>query len=88
MAIIDEIDEMASSADGLLSAINGRAAPRRRLRLVKILVQPVFVLDDGETLTEQIAQPREFPAAQWPEPAVTQIEQGIAQVQAQVEAGG
>lgn len=29
----------------------------QRLRLVKLLIQPVFVIDDGETLTETAGQP-------------------------------
>lgn len=37
-----------------------------RLRLLKVIVQPVFVVDDGETLTEQPAQPVIVPAAEWP----------------------
>lgn len=37
-----------------------------KLRLVKVLVQPHFVLDDGESLTEQIAEPVEVKAADWP----------------------
>lgn len=37
-----------------------------RLRLVKVIVTPVFVLDDGDSLTEQPAQPVEVPAARWP----------------------
>jgi hypothetical protein len=38
----------------------------RRLRLVKVLVQPVFVLDDGETITEVEHPPTMIPAAEWP----------------------
>ena len=36
------------------------------LRLLKVIVQPIFVLDDGETLTEQAAQPLEVSAGEWP----------------------
>jgi hypothetical protein len=37
-----------------------------KLRLVKVLVQPVFVLDDGETITE-VEQPTvTIPACEWP----------------------
>lgn len=36
-----------------------------RLRLLKVVVQPVFVLDDGDTLTEQVADPFTVPAAAW-----------------------
>lgn len=43
-------------------------APRGKpqLRLLKVVVQPVYVLDDGETLTEQPAQPATIPAKDWP----------------------
>lgn len=37
-----------------------------RLRLLKVTVQPVFVVDDGETLTERVGQPVEVTAANWP----------------------
>jgi hypothetical protein len=37
-----------------------------RLRLVKVIIQPVFVVDDGEALTEQAAQPIEVSSADWP----------------------
>lgn len=35
-----------------------------RLRLVKVIVQPVVVLDDGD-LAEHPVSPIEIPAAQW-----------------------
>jgi hypothetical protein len=38
----------------------------KRLRLVKVVCQPVFVVDDGESLAEQVAQPIEVGAADWP----------------------
>jgi hypothetical protein len=44
-----------------------------RLRLVKVVVQAHFVLDDGEFLTEQVANPVEVPAAQWPTYATEQF---------------
>jgi hypothetical protein len=38
----------------------------RRLRLVKVAVQPVFVIDDGENI-EEIEHPvTVIPAAEWP----------------------
>lgn len=36
-----------------------------RLRLLKVMVQPVFVVDDGEALAEQPGQTVEVPAAAW-----------------------
>lgn len=38
----------------------------KRLRLVKVIVQPVFVLDDGDTIQEMPHPPIEIPAADWP----------------------
>lgn len=38
----------------------------RRLRLLKVICQPVFVIDDGETLIEQAAEPVVVSAADWP----------------------
>lgn len=37
----------------------------RKLRLVKVLVQPVLVEDDGENLTEKTVQPITVPASEW-----------------------
>ena len=37
-----------------------------KLRLVKVVVQPVFVLDDGETISEVEHQAVAIPAADWP----------------------
>lgn len=36
-----------------------------RLRLLKVAVQPVFVEDDGEHLTERMAEPFEVSASEW-----------------------
>lgn len=38
----------------------------RKLRLVKVLVQPVFMLDDGETLTELEHAAVAIPPDEWP----------------------
>jgi hypothetical protein len=37
----------------------------KTVRLLKVVVQPVFVVDDGETLAEQVGQPVEVAAGQW-----------------------
>jgi len=37
-----------------------------KLRLVKVAVQPFFVLDDGETITEVDHQATIIPASEWP----------------------
>lgn len=38
----------------------------KNLRLLKVIVQPVFALDDGETLTEVGTQSVEVSGADWP----------------------
>lgn len=38
----------------------------KRLRLVKVKVQPVFMFDDGETLSEIDHPVTEIPASEWP----------------------
>jgi hypothetical protein len=38
----------------------------KRLRLLKVVVVPTFVVDDGETLDEKQAQPIEVAPADWP----------------------
>lgn len=37
-----------------------------KLRLVKVIVHPIFVVDDGETLREFQNGPSDVPAADWP----------------------
>jgi hypothetical protein len=39
----------------------------KRLRLVKVVVQPHFVIDDGEQLEERVGEPVQVPAAEWPD---------------------
>lgn len=39
----------------------------KTLRLVKVIVHPIFVVDDGETLTEFANTASEIPAADWPD---------------------
>lgn len=41
-------------------------AQQTRLRFLKVVVQPIYVLDDGETLIEQPTQPATVSAADWP----------------------
>lgn len=38
----------------------------KRVRLVKVIVQPVFVLDDGEQISELEHPAVAIPAAEWP----------------------
>lgn len=57
----------------------------RRLRLLKVVVQAVFVVDDGETLVEQAVQPVEVTPAEWPSYATGRFAADVAQIRAQVE---
>ena len=68
-----------------------RANPAPSLRLLKVIVQPVFVFDDGESLVEQIAEPLVVPAAEWPAfPARLAVEMGEMEKQlaARLNLGG
>lgn len=56
-----------------------------KLRLLKVIVQPVFVVDDGDSLEEQIAQPVNVSPADWPTYATTTFAEGMAQLQAQLD---
>lgn len=56
------------------------------LRLLKVIVQPIFVLDDGENLTETAAQPVTVAPADWPTYSTTGYGQAFAELQAQLEA--
>lgn len=57
----------------------------KTLRLLKVIVQPVFVVDDGENLVEQPAQPVEVAAAEWPTFAAGRFAQGFEELRQQVE---
>jgi hypothetical protein len=37
------------------------------LRLLKLVIRPVFVEDDGGTLTERVVNPIEVSATEWPQ---------------------
>lgn len=58
-----------------------------KLRLLKVLVQPVFVLDDGDSLIEQPADAFTVAAGAWREFADEggQFDQAVASLAAQVE---
>ena len=58
-----------------------------RLRLLKVIVQPVFVLDDGEHLVEQVADPVAVPAAEWPTYPNQGFSQAFEMLRAQLEDG-
>lgn len=58
----------------------------RRLRLVKVVVQPHFVIDDGETLIEAGGQTHIVTAADWPEWTVKEFsEERLAELIAEID---
>jgi hypothetical protein len=59
----------------------------RRLRLVKVAVQPFFVLDDGETITEVDHGTTVIPAAEWPTYSSERFPREVAEWQARLDAG-
>lgn len=58
----------------------------KQIRLLKVLVQPVFVVDDGDTLTEQATNPVEVSAVDWPTFATGPFVQGMEELQARLDA--
>lgn len=59
-----------------------------KLRLLKVIVQPVFVLDDGEILTEQVGQAVEVSASEWPTFATGSFAEGFEGLRRQIEGPG
>lgn len=58
----------------------------KRVRLLKVVIQPTFVIDDGTTLIERTSEPVLISAEQWPTyykeqflPNVELLEQSINQ---------
>lgn len=58
----------------------------RKLRLVKVIVQPMFILDDGETVTEIEHPAVAIPAAEWPSYSSERFPREVEAWQAQVDA--
>lgn len=56
-----------------------------KLRLIKVIVHPIFVVDDGENLTEFENGPSEIPAADWPG-FPERLKQDIAEAEKQLRA--
>jgi hypothetical protein len=57
-----------------------------KLRLLKVIVQPVFVvIDDNGNLTEQAAEPVVVSASEWPTFATTRYVEGFEELRQQVE---
>lgn len=57
-----------------------------KLRLLKVICQPVFVVDDGENLIEQAAEPVVVSAAEWPGYATGQFAEEFEALSQRVEA--
>lgn len=69
-------EEAASSSNGA-----------RRLRLVHVRVQPIFMIDDGETLTPLEHPVVTIPAAEWPAYSGERFPREAAEWQARLNAG-
>ena len=57
-----------------------------RVRLVKVIVQPVFVLDDGTTIVEVDQPPIAIPAIEWPTYSGDRFPREVAEWQARLDA--
>lgn len=57
-----------------------------KLRLIKVAVQPVFVLDDGENITELEHPAVVIPAEEWPTYSSERFQKERAAWQAQIDA--
>jgi hypothetical protein len=58
-----------------------------RLRLLKVIVKPVFAIDDGETLTETSAEPIVVMPAEWPTYPTTRFVEAVDALQTQLDNG-
>jgi hypothetical protein len=58
----------------------------KRVRLVKVVVQPVFMIDDGETLTDIEHPPVTIPARDWPTYSSERFPKEIAAWQERLDA--
>lgn len=59
----------------------------KRLLLVKVIVQPVFVLDDGENVAEIDHPAVAIPAVDWPTYSGERFPREVAEWEAQINAG-
>ncbi len=57
-----------------------------KVRLLKVVVQPVFVLDDGEELTEVQHPATVIPAAEWPTYSSERFPREVAEWQEKLDA--
>jgi hypothetical protein len=59
----------------------------KKLRLLKVVVQPTFVFDDGENLNEVIAEPITVSPADWPSYATNGFVRAVDELEAKIAAG-
>ena len=57
-----------------------------KLRLLKVIVQPIFAIDDGETLTETPADPVVVRPGDWPTYPTTQFVDAVDALAVQLDA--
>ena len=57
-----------------------------KVRLLKVVVQPVFVLDDGEELTEVQHPATAIPAVEWPTYSSERFPREVAEWQENLDA--
>jgi hypothetical protein len=58
----------------------------RRVRLLKVIVQPVFLLDDGQSITEVPVEEHVIPAREWPTYSSERFPLEVTRWQAQLDA--
>jgi len=59
----------------------------KRLRLVQVIVQPVFVLDDGESITPIEHGAVAIPAGEWPTYSGERFPREVAEWQQRIDEG-
>lgn len=64
----------------------GGDLPRKRVRLVQVVVQPVLVTDDGETLAPLQVEPIPVPANEWNTFVETGLTEALAGLEERVNA--
>ena len=58
-----------------------------KLRLLKVVVQPVFAVDDGHSLTERAAEPVVVPASEWADYPTTGFAEAMRSLQEELDRG-
>jgi hypothetical protein len=67
--------------------MSDQAKAPKKIRLVKVAVQPFFVLDDGESI-EEIEHPATvIPASEWPTYSGDRFPREVAEWQERLDAG-